>query len=138
MWNSFWSPSAHFLETKKQKIIFAYRPKKGLLTIISVVSLSRMEVSLLLRLRFILFRPVQAFFAPELRFLGLSSSKKAKVLKKRLQYRSPSEYCKDIIVSSRLRLLFGPLKQFWSATPCSLFGSFCSFLAFVRYYATIV
>ena len=132
------SPSACFLETKKQKIIFAYRPKKGLLTIISVVSLSRMEVSSLLRAHLILFRPVQAFFAPELHFSGLPFLKKAKVLKKRLQYCSPSEYCKDTFVASLLRLTFGPLKQSWSGTPCSLFSSFCGFLAFVPYYATIV
>ena len=97
-----------------------------------------MEVSLLLRARFILFRPVQAFFAPELHFSGLPFLKKAKVLKKRLQYHSPSEYCKDPIVSLLLRLFFGPLKQFWSVTPCSLFGSFCGFLAFVLYCATKV
>ena len=138
MWNSFWSPSAHFLETKKQKFIFAHRPKKGSPTIISVVFPSRMEVSSLLRVRLILLRPVQAFFALELRFSGLPFLKKAKVLKKRLQYRSPSEYCKDTIVSFLLRLLFGPLRQSWLATPCSLFSSFCGFLAFVRYYATKV
>ena len=97
-----------------------------------------MEVSLLLRFRLILLRPVQAFFAPGLHFLGLLFSKKAITLTKRLQNCSPSEYCKDTLVASFLRLTFGPLKQSWSATPCSLFSSFCGFLAFVPYYATIV
>src|ERR1051325_7040764 len=98
--NSFWSPSAHFLETKKRKIIFMYRPKKGSPTIISVVSLSRMEVSLLLRLCYIHFQPVQAFLAPGLHFSEFSSLTEEKVPKRCLHTCLPSGFCQDTLVSS--------------------------------------
>ena len=115
-----------------------YRPKKGSPTIISVVSLSRMEVSLLLRLCYIHFQPVQAFLAPGLHFSEFSSLTEEKVPKRCLHTCLPSGFCQDTLVSSLLRYSFGPLRQSQKWSPCSRLCSFCGFLDSVSLCATRV
>ena len=97
-----------------------------------------MEVYIPLRSRYALLRPVQAFLAPGLRFLGFSSLTEEKIFKRSLHTYFPFGYCQDNLVSSLLRFSFGPLRQSWMWSPCSRLCSFCGFFDSVSSCATKV
>jgi len=110
-------------------------PQRALYYITTVVSLQRSMVFIPLRLRYVLLRPAQEFYAPKFVFAGFSFPFVAKILKIRLRSRPPFGHCLDTLVSFRLRNSFGLLWLSWKWLPsCLLHG----FLAFVRYCANIV